>query len=167
MKKKTDASYLKALEKRLLESEKENKFLRLKAEAFEIAIQIAEEELKIPILKKSGTQQPKNWLVATLLRVWSSCVSCRVGGPIGLSRQAWYAAAGRQEKKCFQKDLVLEEVRRIRRKIPGIGTAKLHEVMQDFIRKHQLKVGRDKLHKLLKGSNLFSIKKRIWNDALA
>lgn len=60
MKKKTDASYLKALEKRLLEAEKENKFLRLKAEAYEIVIQIAEEEFKIPILKKSGTQQPKN-----------------------------------------------------------------------------------------------------------
>lgn len=60
MKKKTDASYLKALEKRLLDAEKENKFLRLKAEAFEIAIQIAEEEFKIPILKKSGTQLPKN-----------------------------------------------------------------------------------------------------------
>lgn len=43
MKKKTDASYLKALEQRLLETEKENRFLRLKAEAFETAIQIAEE----------------------------------------------------------------------------------------------------------------------------
>ena len=60
MKKKTDASYLKALEKRLLEAEKENQFLRLKAEAFEIAIQIAEEEFKIPILKKSGTGQSKS-----------------------------------------------------------------------------------------------------------
>ncbi|TDE07422.1 hypothetical protein E0F88_33515 [Dyadobacter psychrotolerans] len=60
MKKKTDASYLKALEKRLLEAEKENKFLRLKAEAYEIVIQIAEEEFKIPILKKPGAQQPKN-----------------------------------------------------------------------------------------------------------
>ncbi|QRR00849.1 hypothetical protein [Dyadobacter sandarakinus] len=44
MKKKTDASYLKALEKRLLESEKENQFFRFKAEAFEIAIQIAEKD---------------------------------------------------------------------------------------------------------------------------
>lgn len=43
MKKKTDASYLKALEQRLLETEKENRFLRLKAEAFETVIQIAEE----------------------------------------------------------------------------------------------------------------------------
>lgn len=59
MKKKTDACYLKALKKWLLEAGKENKFLRLKAEAFEIAIQIAEEEFKIPILKKSGTVQPK------------------------------------------------------------------------------------------------------------
>jgi len=45
MKKKTDASYLKALEKRLLQVEKENNFLWLKTEAFEIAIQIAEEDL--------------------------------------------------------------------------------------------------------------------------
>ena len=59
MKKKTDASYLKALEQRLLETEKENRFLRLKAEAFETAIQIAEEQFNIPILKKSGTKQPK------------------------------------------------------------------------------------------------------------
>ena len=44
MKKKTDdASYLKALEQRLLGAEKENRFLRLKAEAFDTAIQIAEE----------------------------------------------------------------------------------------------------------------------------
>lgn len=60
MKKKTDASYLKALEQRLLETEKENRFLRLKAEAFETAIQIAEEQFNIPILKKSGTKQPKS-----------------------------------------------------------------------------------------------------------
>lgn len=43
MKKKNDSSYLKALEKRLLDTEKENKFLRLKAEAYEIAIEISEE----------------------------------------------------------------------------------------------------------------------------
>lgn len=33
MKKKTDMEYLRALEKRLQETEKENKMLRLKAEA--------------------------------------------------------------------------------------------------------------------------------------
>ncbi|TDE07421.1 IS3 family transposase [Dyadobacter psychrotolerans] len=78
----------------------------------------------------------------------------------GLTRQAWYAAARRQEKKCFHQDLILQEVKRIRSKIPGIGTAKLHEVMQGFIRAHQLKLGRDKLHKLLKNNSLLSNKKR-------
>jgi len=75
-----------------------------------------------------------------------------------LTRQAWYAAARRQEKKHIQKDLILEEVRRIRRKIPGIGTAKLHEIIRNFIMAHQLKLGRDKLHNSLKYNNLFHIK---------
>ena len=78
----------------------------------------------------------------------------------GFTRQAWYAAARRQEKRSFQIDLILEEVRRLRRKIPGIGTAKLQELMRDFIRQHQLKLGRDKLHKLLKDNNMLSHKKR-------
>lgn len=156
MKKKTDASYLKALEQRLLETEKENRFLRLKAEAFETAIQIAEEQFNIPILKKSGTKQPKSWPVATRSRVWNSWLNCRVGGPIGLSRQAWYAAARRRERKCFEQDLILGEVRRIRRQIPGIGTAKLHDLMKDFVCGHQIKLGRDKLHKLLKDNNRLS-----------
>ena len=43
MKKKTYMEYLKALEKRLLESKKENKILRLKAEAYQTVIEIAEE----------------------------------------------------------------------------------------------------------------------------
>lgn len=77
----------------------------------------------------------------------------------GLSRQAWYAAARRREKKCFEQDLVLGEVRRIRRQIPGIGTAKLHDLMKDFVRGHQIKLGRDKLHKLLKDNNLLSQRK--------
>ncbi|WP_353718835.1 integrase core domain-containing protein [Dyadobacter sp. 676] len=71
-----------------------------------------------------------------------------------MSRQAWYAAARRREKKCFEQDLILGDVRRIRRQIPGIGTAKLHDLMKDFLRGHQIKLGRDKLHKLLKDNNL-------------
>lgn len=76
------------------------------------------------------------------------------GRRAGLSRQAWYAAARRRENKCFHQDLILGEVRRIRRQIPGIGTAKLHELMKEFVRGHQIKLGRDKLHKLLKDNSL-------------
>ena len=57
---KTNDAYLKELERRLKEAEQENKMLRLKAEAYETVIQIAEEQFNIPILKKSGVRQPKN-----------------------------------------------------------------------------------------------------------
>lgn len=61
---KNNATYLKELERRLQQAEQENKMLRLKAEAYETVIQIAEEQFNIPILKKSGraadrVRQPK------------------------------------------------------------------------------------------------------------
>lgn len=48
MKKKTDLEYLRALEKRLQDAEKENKMLRIKVEAYEIVIEIAEEQGAAP-----------------------------------------------------------------------------------------------------------------------
>lgn len=54
MKKNNQDAYVKALDQRLAATEEENKLLRLKAEAFQTAIQIAEEQFQIPILKKSG-----------------------------------------------------------------------------------------------------------------
>lgn len=81
-------------------------------------------------------------------------------GLFGLTRQAWYAASRRQEKKGFQAALVLDEVKRLRKQIPGLGTTKLYELMQEFLTSHQIKLGRDKLHNLLKVNGLLLIKKR-------
>jgi hypothetical protein len=60
MKKHNQEAYIKALERRLSATEAENQHLKLKAEAFETAIQIAEEQLQIKILKKSGTKPSTN-----------------------------------------------------------------------------------------------------------
>ncbi|GAB3228029.1 hypothetical protein GCM10027423_64670 [Spirosoma arcticum] len=60
MKKHNQDAYVKALERRLAATEEENKLLKLKAEAYQTAIQIAEEQFQIPILKKSGTKQSTN-----------------------------------------------------------------------------------------------------------
>ncbi len=54
MKKHNQDAYVKVLERRLDATEDENKLLKLKAEAYQTAIQIAEEQFKIPILKKFG-----------------------------------------------------------------------------------------------------------------
>ena len=81
-------------------------------------------------------------------------------GVFGLTRQAWYAATRREEKQGFQAALVLAEVRRLRKQVAGLGTTKLYELMQDFLTKHQIKLGRDKLHNLLKVNGLLLTKKR-------
>ena len=81
-------------------------------------------------------------------------------GLFGLTRQAWYAATRRQEKLGFQAAIVLAEVRRLRRQVAGLGTTKLYEMMQDFLASHQIKLGRDRLHNLLKANGLLLIKKR-------
>ncbi len=57
---KRDADYVKLLERKLADMEKENQFLRLQAEAYQTVIQIAEEQFNIPIIKKPGAKQPKN-----------------------------------------------------------------------------------------------------------
>ncbi len=81
-------------------------------------------------------------------------------GLFGLTRQAWYATTRRQEKSGFQATIVLAEVRRLRKQVPGLGTTKLYELMQGFLLSHQIKLGRDRLHKLLKDNSLLLIKKR-------
>lgn len=81
-------------------------------------------------------------------------------GLFGLTRQAWYAATRRQEKQGFQTAIVLAEVRRLRRQVAGLGTTKLYELMQGFLAAHQIKLGRDRLHNLLKINGLLLAKKR-------
>ena len=81
-------------------------------------------------------------------------------GLFGLTRQAWYATTRRQEKSGFQATIVLAEVRRLRKQVPGLGTTKLYELMQGFLASHQIKLGRDRIHNLLKDNSLLMTKKR-------
>ncbi len=64
---KNNATYFKELERRLRQAEQENKMLRLKAEAYETVIQIAEEQFNIPILKKSGARRLSRGFVSLTL----------------------------------------------------------------------------------------------------
>ncbi|MBD2703420.1 IS3 family transposase [Spirosoma sp. BT702] len=81
-------------------------------------------------------------------------------GLFGLTRQAWYATTRRQEKLGFQAAIDLAEVRRLRKQVAGLGTTKLYELMQGFLTSHQIKLGRDRLHNLLKDNGLLLTKKR-------
>ncbi|MFD1140860.1 hypothetical protein ACFQ4C_07060 [Larkinella insperata] len=54
---KKEADQIKALKQQLAAAEKENQRLKLKNEGLEIMIDIAENQFKIPIRKKSGPKQ--------------------------------------------------------------------------------------------------------------
>ena len=73
---------------------------------------------------------------------------------VWFSRQAGYAAIKQMEKNLFEFDLVIVEIKRIRKRIPGIGSGKLYELIKPFFFFHQLKIGRDKLHQLMKKEGL-------------
>lgn len=60
MKKHNHNAYNQSLERRLSATEAENQQLKLKAEAYETAIQIAEKQFQISILKKSGAKPSTN-----------------------------------------------------------------------------------------------------------
>lgn len=70
------------------------------------------------------------------------------------SRQAYYKSCKYRDKRQFEYGLVLEEVRRIRRTLPRVGTLKLHHLLERYLAHNQIKIGRDKLNKLLKDNDL-------------
>ena len=57
--------------------------------------------------------------------------------------------------------LILDLVTALRREIPGLGTHKLHHLLGSSFRASDIKMGRDKLHKLLASHNQLVKRKRM------
>lgn len=74
---------------------------------------------------------------------------------LGCTRQALYKDTWKRKRKSNSEQLVVNEVKNIRREHPAIGARKLHKLLQSFYREHSIKMGRDALfctlsdHKLL------------------
>ena len=71
---------------------------------------------------------------------------CRL---FGVSRQAFHARKQRSQRSVSQSMLVLDLVTALRRDVPGLGTRKLHLLLAEPLAKSGIKLGRDKLHKIL------------------
>ena len=84
----------------------------------------------------------------------------QLSGWFGKTRQAWYKAIKNAERQQLQEHLVLEQVQRIRQELPRCGTRKLYYLLGDFLKQHQIKMGRDKLFALLSTHNLLIRRKR-------
>lgn len=68
---------------------------------------------------------------------------------LGYSRQGLYKAQQSKEQQCFEEELIVQEVNKIRSLQPRIGGRRLHHILEPFMHNHQLQMGRDALFKLL------------------
>lgn len=78
---------------------------------------------------------------------------------LGYSRQAFYQQKRAAEKAALQNELVIQQVLLIRTRQKRVGTRKLFIMIQPFLLKHNIEMGRDALFELLAAHNLL-IRKR-------
>lgn len=71
---------------------------------------------------------------------------------LGLSRQAMYQYARRQDKQRVDEEAIIQQVRMIRARMPRIGTRKLYERLQAVL--EPLGIGRDSLFEILRRHRL-------------
>lgn len=86
---------------------------------------------------------------------------CRL---FGLTRQAYYNHFWQQQSVSVEEDMVIKEIRNIRKLHPVIGTRKLQVMLQPFLLEHQIKLGRDGLFDLMAANKL--LVKRIKRRAI-
>jgi transposase InsO family protein len=78
----------------------------------------------------------------------------------GKSRQAFYKREEYFEEQYQVQLIVLELVAQLRRELPGLGTKKLYWCLREPFKTHGIKMGRDKLHELLRKSGMLIRRKR-------
>lgn len=80
-------------------------------------------------------------------------------GWFGITRQAYYQNNWEGISTTIEEDLVIQQVKTIRKNHRRIGTRKLYDIMQPFILEHRIKMGRDGLFNLL-AANYLLVRKR-------
>lgn len=78
----------------------------------------------------------------------------------GNTRSAFYKAEQRAGHENLEHGLIVEQVREIRKDQPYLGTEKIYHMIKPFLQDHRIKIGRDKLHKLLTTYGLQSSRRR-------
>lgn len=84
---------------------------------------------------------------------------------LGYSRQSYYQGKKYIQKKCYESEIIIEEVLRYRTLQKRLGTRKLFSEMRSFFKEHSIQIGRDALFTLLAERGLL-IKKRKKNGCI-
>jgi transposase InsO family protein len=78
----------------------------------------------------------------------------------GISRQAYYKRQNRVQKNIKEKEIVLQLIKPLRKRMYRIGTIKLYGKLKKDLNKKNIKMGRDKLFDLLRDENMLVHKKK-------
>lgn len=78
----------------------------------------------------------------------------------GISRQAYYKREARLAKLLEEKEIVLDLIKPIRKKMHRLGSKKLYDKVKPEMNKKNIKKGRDKFLDLLREENLFVPRKK-------
>lgn len=84
-------------------------------------------------------------------------VICRL---LGYTRQAYHKRRRREERRAAKSELVVQEVLRIRQVQKRIGSRKLHHMLGGTFREHEIKLGRDAFHDVLRENRLLVRRRR-------
>lgn len=79
---------------------------------------------------------------------------------LGYSRQGLYKAQKAHQQQCFEQELLIQEVHKIRVHQPRVGGRKLHHMLQPFMHQHQISIGRDGFFELLLHNGLLVRKRK-------
>lgn len=109
---------------------------QLHAKLLNAIIDIAEEELNIDIRKKSGTTV--ELVEQSMPRSINELCSL-----LGYSRQSYYQGKICIQQKAYESDIIIEEVLAYRKLQKRLGTRKLLEELQPFLKAHDFQIGRD------------------------
>lgn len=82
---------------------------------------------------------------------------CRL---LGFSPQAYYQHQKLSGKRALEEDLLIRQVLEHRIPQPRVGGRKLHELMEPFMKEHDIYIGRDLLFDLLRENDLLIGKSR-------
>ncbi len=84
----------------------------------------------------------------------------KICGWFGITRQAYYQNNWEGVSTTLEEELVLQQVKNIRKNHRRMGTRKLYEMMQSFMLEHSIKMGRDALFDLLAANQLLVRKRK-------
>lgn len=84
----------------------------------------------------------------------------KICGWFGITRQAYYQSNWEGISTTIEEELIIKEVKEIRKNHRRMGTRKLYERLQSFTQEHHIKIGRDALFSLLSANNLLVRKRK-------